>query len=278
MMHRRIAVFFLVLAGFAEGWAQHSGLTWFPERAGFTPPMASAEEARLGLTQHLGESPLLLQIGGSPDVLSIPLGSDSVRWGADFVVLALSHEFKGVLFKIAAADGIFGMHVSWRMSERWNFRFRAMHRSAHLVDGNYDADAGRWSDGREPFNFTRNYGEITGLFEPCRGDAGPAIRLYGGLSASIWTRPRTINAVGGSFGAEIRPSPASGLYLAWSLSVAGIPAAAGTNSVECGYRIGSPAGRGARLFLSYRSGPDVMGAFYDLRKQYAGVGLAFDGL
>jgi len=239
--------------------------------------MASTEEARLGLTQHLGESPLLLQIGGSPDVLTIPIGSDSVRWGADFIVLALSHEFKGVLFKIAAADGIFGMHFSWRMSERWNFRFRAMHRSAHLVDGNYDAETSRWNEGRLPFNFTRNYGELTALCEPGGSDASPAIRLYGGVSVSIWTRPRAINAVGGSCGVELRPSATSDWYLAWNLAVAGIPATAGTNSVECGYRIGSRQGRGARLFLSYRSGPDVMGAFYDLRKEYAGVGLAFDG-
>jgi hypothetical protein len=256
--------------------AQNRPVTWFPDHIAFRPLLASPEEARLGLQQHLDESPLLLQIGGSPDVVTIPLGTDSLRWGPDFIVLGLSREFRGVLFKIAAADGLFGMHFSWRLSDQWNFRFRAMHRSAHLVDGNYDAEAGLWSDGRTPFNFTRNYGEIAAAFEPWDPGRSPVLRIYGGVSVSIWTRPRSINAVGGMFGVECRPSSASGWYLAWHLTVAGIPRAAGTNSLEGGYRVGSWEGRGARVFLGFLDGPDVMGAFYDVRRTYATAGLSFD--
>jgi hypothetical protein len=40
--------------------------------------------------------------------------------------------------------------------------------------------------------------------------------------------------------------------------------------------MGSWEGRGARLFLGFLSGPDVMGAFYDLRRTYATAGLSFD--
>jgi hypothetical protein len=256
--------------------AQEQAVFWFPDHVAFRPFLASPEEARLGLMQHLGESPLLLQIGGSPDVAAIPLGNDTLRWGPDFIVLGLSREFKGVLFKIAAADGIFGMHFTWRLDERWNLRFRAMHRSAHLVDGSFDGDRRDWDNGREPFNYTRNYGEIHASFEPSPSAGGAAFRFYAGVSGSVWTRPRSIRALGGLLGAELRSSPESGWYAAYHLTVAAIPHIAGTNSVEGGIRFGSWRGRGVRVFLSVLNGPDVMGAFYDLRTTYAGLGAAFD--
>jgi hypothetical protein len=256
--------------------AQDRHPVWFPERLAFQPFLASPEEGVLGLQQHLDASPLLLQIGGSPDIVGFPLGNDTLRWGPDFVVLGLSHEFKGVLFKIAAADGIFGMHFTYRVSDHVNLRFRAMHRSAHLVDGNYDTGLRQWNDGREPFNYTRNYGEVHAAYD-IGGSATnpPAFRLYGGLSVSIWTRPREIHPLAGLVGLEVHPSDA-GWYGAWHCSIAGIPRVAGTNIVQVGYRAGSWTGRGVRVFLSYISGPDVMGAFYNVRRSYATGGAVMD--
>ena len=246
----------------------------FPDHLLFRPLYAHHEEARLGLLQELGSARTTLGIGGTLDAVARISGTDTLTWGPDFYVYALSNEIRGVLFKIGAADGFFGMHFSFAGGSRWSFRFRAMHQSAHQVDGNYDPDTGVWLGGVTPFNFTRNYGEIHAAYETPPGSL--RLRFYSGISASVWNRPRAIRPVATSHGVECVLPGAPLFYAAWDLTMTGIPSYVASNNVEAGMKLGRPDGRGVRIYVDYFIGLDTFGAFYDTRKEYLGAGFTFD--
>jgi hypothetical protein len=264
----------LLLLSTSHAASQSPAYSYFADHLLFRPLLAHHEEARLGLQQELGSARMTLGIGGTLDAIMRISGSDTLSWGPDFYAYALSNEIRGVLFKIGAADGFFGMHLSFAGGSGWSFRFRAMHQSAHQVDGNYDPDTGAWIGGRAPFNFTRNYGEIHAAYDaplaPFR------LRLYAGVSASVWNRPRALRPVTTSGGAEVILPGTPLLYAAWDLTITGIPSYVASNNVEAGVKLGRADGRGVRIYVSYFNGLDTFGAFFDTRKEYAGAGFTFD--
>jgi hypothetical protein len=252
----------------------NTSFTTFPEHLLFRPFLANQGEPRLGLAQQLGSSRLNIAIGSAPDILQFSAWGDTLRWGPDLYAYALSRTFEGVLFKIAAADGYFGMHLTLGGNEGWGVRFRAIHHSAHLVDGSYDTGTKNWSEGREPFNYTRNFGQVDVAWE------GPAgfmhLRAYTGIACDVWVRPKAIHPLSTVHGLEIRSPSFPAVYLAYSLLVMRVGAISGSNTVEGGVRLGSWNGGGARIFLTYFCGPDPLGAFYDIRREYVAAGFAFD--
>lgn len=265
---------FLIVCLPARAQTDSSHSPFFPERLAVPPFVANNEEARLGFVQELGSSRLKIGIGASLDVVEFASAGDTIRWGADLCAYALSNTFSGVLFKIAAADGLFGMHATYTNGSAWSFRFRAIHLSGHLVDGNYSAEAKAWYGGREPFNFTRNYGELVAAFSG--SIQRTSIRVYTGVSYAVWVRPTAIRPLSTVHGVEVRFPGSPAAYVAYNLTMLGIPAFAGSNTIEAGVKLGSREGRGVRLFLSYYAGLETFGAFYNERREYVGAGFGFD--
>ncbi len=239
------------------------------------PPFVSNhEETRLGLEQELGSSRLRIGIGGSLDLLEFTSASDTIRIGADLCAYALSSTISGVLFKIAAADGLFAMHLTYTNGSPWSFRFRAIHLSGHMVDGNYNTAARAWYDGREPFNFTRNYGELVAARSGFLGSS--TYRAYTGVSYAIWVRPTAIRTVSSLHGIEMRFPGNPAVYVAYNLTLLGIPAVVGSNTIEAGVKLGAWGGRGVRLYIRYYAGLETFGAFYNERREFIGAGFGFD--
>jgi hypothetical protein len=264
----------LLLVCTSHAASQPPAYTFFPEHLLFRPLFAHHEETRLGLLQELGSTRMALGVGGTLDAVVRVSGSDTLSWGPDLSVYALSNEIRGVLFKIGAADGYFGMHLSFTSGSRWSFRFRAMHQSAHQVDGNYDPDTGAWIGERAPFNFTRNYGEIDAAYD---APLPPfCLRLYAGVSASVWNRPRALRPVTTCNGAELILPGTPLLYAAWDITITGIPSYVASNTVEAGVKLGRAEGRGVRIYVNYFNGLDTFGAFYDARKECVSAGFTFD--
>ena len=135
---------------------ESSRFSFFPTNTQFPPLFANHEEPRMGLQQDIGSSNMTVAVGNITDIVQYAHAGDTVRWGADFFVYALSDDYRGYRLKIAAADGFFGMHITYNNNSPWSFRFRALHYSAHLVDGHYDSDNLTWKDGLIPFPFSRN--------------------------------------------------------------------------------------------------------------------------
>ncbi len=276
-MNRRMLVAALALSvapGTLHAQPGTSHWTFFPRDLQFTPLIANHEEARLGLQQELGSTLLTVGIGNTVDLVQYASGDDTLRAGGDFYAYALANSFRDIRLKIDAADGFFGMHMTWKNSSPWSIRFRALHLSAHLVDGHYDPVLKAWKDGREPIPFSRNYGEIVGARETATGAV--TSRLYAGLSFAVYNNPHDIRRWAALGGAEVSTGSTVPFYLACNLSLLGVPTYNLSATVEAGAKFGEWKGRGIRLYLLYYNGLDFYGQYYKDRKEFAGIGFAID--
>lgn len=256
------------------GQTDSSRFSFFPREILFQPFLANHEEPRVGMMQDFGSTRLTIGIGNVLDLVQYAVDGDTIRWGADLFTYSLSNTFKDFRLKIDAADGFFGIHCTYTNGSPWSFRFRAIHFSAHFVDGHYDPDAKVWRDGRDPFPFSRNIGEFAAAYS---GNLeGLPLRVYAGASYGVFVKPMDIRRWAGILGAEIRTVGKVPIYFAYNFSLLGVPAYNGCNSIEAGLKLGSWAGRGARLFIVYYNGLDTFGEYYKDRRETFGVGFAFD--
>jgi hypothetical protein len=261
-------------------------LTLLPGKVLFTPLVASAQEPRTGLRKEIGSSRMKLDIGTTMDLLQVTTSNTHVlRMGIDFFTYALSLSNNGLRLQIAAVDGFFGGHITWSPSEEitgMQLRLRLLHLSAHLIDGSYDTDTGRWKDNRLPIPYTRDFGELIAAY---RGQSRSIhFRVYAGFSYATLVRPSAIERFGLLAGLEGHSTDYPGLllgtpstiYMAYHFLLSGAPAYTPHHSVEAGIKIGPWASHGVRIYLSYDQGPEVFSQFYDLRRTAWGLGFAFD--
>jgi hypothetical protein len=281
----RTAARFAVLAGLATLFnlfvcplataAPDSSKTeWFPASTLFPPLFANHEEPRMGIQQEIGKSRMKVGIGNALDVLEYRRGNDTVRASVLFFAYALANDYRGYRLKIDAADGFFGLGFSYHTNSPLSFRFRILHLSAHLVDGHYNDELQMWRDGRMPFPFSRNYGDLTAAYAGALGQY--PTRLYVGLSYAPIVKPQEIRKWTTFVGCELRTPGSTHEYIAYHFTLMGTPTVIGSNSLEAGVKFGEWQHRGARLFLTYQNGWDNFGEYYNLRHEAVALGFAFD--
>jgi hypothetical protein len=66
------------------------------------------------------------------------------------------------------------------------------------------------------------------------------------------------------------------MFAAYNLSLDGIPSYVGTTTLMAGFKFGEWSGQGVRILVSYRSGLEPFGQYFDVRRQYWSLGLLFD--
>lgn len=266
-----------------------SQFTFLPGRLLTAPLRASLQEPRVGLCKDTRTSRLKVDIGASVDMLEFRATADStdiIRLGIDFFTYALSTNSEGLRLQIDAVDGFFGGHVTYvstlETSSRFTLRLRLLHLSAHFLDGHFNNSTQSWKDGRAPIPFTRDFGELLGMYD-FRGSLVSG-RVYGGFSYATLIRPTEIKRIEGHGGVELHtPELASSvfgrpfnLYIAYNMTLRGIPSYVATHHTELGMKFGEWSSTGLRIFLSYYNGLDVFSQYYDLRREDFGVGVAFD--
>jgi hypothetical protein len=270
--------------------AQPSGrVTFLPGELATPPLTASYQEPRVGLRKEFATSRLKVDIGASVDVLEYEPNCDSterIRAGIDFFTYALSTNSEGLRLQIDAVDGYFGGHITYRNEltalSRLTLRLRLLHISAHFLDGHFDKSAQTWKDNRQPIPFTRDFGELVGMYADMI--APVHVQVYAGFSYATLIRPTTIKRVemlGGielytpDIVAQVFDKPCN-LYLAQHFFLRGIPNYVGTGNTEFGIKLGEWARTGLRIYLSYYNGLDVFSQYYDVRRESWGIGFAFD--
>jgi hypothetical protein len=249
--------------------------------------LAHPQEPRVGVRKEAGNSQLKLDIGATMDVVAFSLDSGRIAFaaGVDFFTYALTTSNEGLRLQVDAVDGFFGGHVSVAFpgeNATFQLRLRLMHLSAHMVDGHYDPQGEGWKDGREPLPFTRDFGELAAAVRTAL--AAIPFRIYSGFSYATLIRPSEIKRFSMLFGLEVFSETLLPdlmdkdvtLYVASHLTLAGIPAYAGTTNIETGIKFGPMYGRGVRLYAGYTSGPEIFSQYYDLRTTVWGVGFSFD--
>ena len=267
--------------------APASGTTFLPGGTLFPPLRANYQEPRVGVRKEAGTSRLKLDIGSSIDLLECRTGSPAgrLRIGADFFTYALTTSAEGLRLQVDAVDGFFGGHIVYAApgeDGHLALRLRLLHVSGHLIDGHWDHTRMEWIDNKMPIPYTRDFGELTGLYTwPGRI---VALDAYSGLSYATLVRPDNLARYGTLHGFELRstgllPSFAGrpmSLYIADNLAVTGIPVYYGTNNLEFGVKFGEWDGTGIRFYGSYYHGLEVFSQYYYVRTDQWGLGFAFD--
>jgi hypothetical protein len=228
----------------------------------------------MGIQQEIGSSGMKVAIGNAIEMFEYRNGTDTIRLSVLFFAYALANDYRGFRLKIDAADGFFGFGFSYNSQKPLSFRFRALHLSAHLVDGHYNDEAEEWRDGKTPFPFSRNYAEIVAAYTS--NIQNLPLRLYAGVSYAAIVKPKTIRRWAALAGWELHSGQGTHAYLAHHFSLLGTPVYIGSNTIEAGVKFGNWQNRGARLFMVYQNGWNNFGEYYNERREFFGVGFAFD--
>lgn len=151
-------------------------------------------ESGLGL-DYIPESQVLhIKIGASPDFFEVKYADWKFIASPFFLARARAINYKQYRLQIDCADGHFGgiLHAVKNFENfTLNMQFRALHWSAHFVDGNYDLAMGKWIT-RNPLPYARDYGEIFVGANHYYRSLKLNFFLYSGLSNSILKRPAVL--------------------------------------------------------------------------------------
>lgn len=262
--------------------------TFLPGSLLVKPLVANYQEPRVGVRKEIGTSHLKLDIGSTLDVVEYTISaaqSKRVRAGIDFFTYALSTSAQGNRLQIDAVDGYFGGHVAYQSitdDATFSLRLRLLHLSAHFLDGHFDNTTATWKNGIAPIAFTKDFGELVGVYGIQIG--GASVDFYSGFSYATLVRPTDIKRFGTIHGIELHstgwPGTAFGkpcaLFIADNLSLVGIPSYVGTNNLEFGVKFGEWTGNGVRLYGSYYSGLTIFSQYYNIRENRWGLGFSFD--
>jgi hypothetical protein len=257
--------------------------------AALLPPFpASPEEPRTGIRKEIGSSRMTLSIGGQLDLVEWRPGGDPgmrIRAGAQLFMYALTTSYQGLRLQLDAADGYFGGYLVCQQrgpASALTLRFRIMHLSSHMLDGNYDLNTGEWKDGREPVPLSRDFGELVGAYSWL--GTNWEVMVYSGFSYATLVRPSELMAWNTLLGVVAHTSvwpervfgKTASVYLSDHYSLAGLNSLQGTNILEAGLKMGMWEGSGVKVYVSYHSGLEVFHQYFDLQRYDWGLGIAFD--
>jgi hypothetical protein len=269
---RLAVVGYLILAATAQTSGQ--GFSWFPDSSLFLPLLVNHEEPRMSLEQEIGSSRLNVGIGSTLELFQTSTGIGVLQVGGDFFAYALANDYQGFRLKIDAVDGYFGLHGNLQAGRDWSFRFRAMHLSAHFVDGHYNPDSEEWRDGIEPIPFSRNFGELVAAWSA--GETPVRWRIYAGVSCAVVVKPNDIQPWAGLAGVECMAAGSPYVYAAVQMYLMGVPTYVATNSLEAGVRFGRWSGTGVRFALKYQNGLEYYGQYYNRRREFVSIAAIFE--
>ena len=228
-----------------------------------------------------------VDIGNTIDVFGFHMPEKGIKLsaGIDFFAYAFTTGAQGLRLQIDAIDGFFGGNLSFsKQTERNKIqaRLHILHHSAHLVDGHYNLNTNSWIDNREPIPFTKDFGElvIAHVVSQPIGD----LRYYGGISYATLVRPADLKRFEYLGGIEIyfphiidsAFNNPTNIYLAYNLSVTGLPEYVGSNQIQVGLKFGKWYSKGPSIYLAYYNGNHMFGEYYDKRLRTVGLGFTVD--
>lgn len=269
-----------------EGITPEGHFTFLPGPPLMLPLIAADAEPRVGIRKEIGSSRLNLDIGATYDLAEYaPSQGTAIRLGVDFFTYALTSTYSGRRLQVDAVDGFFGGHLLYRSAEpdaKFVVRLRGLHRSAHFVDGHYDNSLNQWRNERVPLPFTKDFADLLLAYTWNQFEA--PLTVYSGLGYTTLVRPVEIDRFSMSLGAEVSSGTMMGsvfskpfaLFASYNLSLDGIPGRVMTSAVLAGLKFGEWQGQGVRLVVGYRSGLEMYGEYFDVRRDYWSLGILFD--
>ncbi|MBN2570786.1 MAG: hypothetical protein JXA68_01550, partial [Ignavibacteriales bacterium] len=152
------------------------------------------------------------------------------------------------------------------------------HNSAHLVDGHWDRTTQKWIDNKDPIPWAQDFSELT-FAQEFYTNFG-LLKYYNAAAYCNLIRPKEIKRWFFNLGFELNFNSLIGnifdqrinLFVAYNLSLNGLPKYMGSNNFLTGIKFGDYFGKGIILYLSYFSGNDVISEYYFERVNKFGLG------
>jgi len=279
-------ILIILLMAIGKNSAQNLDYEFLPSGLNFMPLKANIQEARLGILYFPENGHLKVDIGNSIDLFALDFDSLSrLTFGIEFMAYASSTNFQGRRLQIDAFDGMFGGNAAYRRSlENSNFlmRFRIIHNSAHLVDGNYDNNNDEWKGGLNPIPYTQDYGELTAAHELLLKFGN--LKYYGSVTYATLTRPSNLEKWSFNAGIEVKFNKIINsilrkevnLFIASQLILAGKPDYNLSSNNLLGIKFGRWHGKGIVFYLSYFNGSNQFNEYYYQRVSQFGIGFFID--
>ncbi len=250
----------------------------FPSDLNIQPFTANFLEPKAGFLISLDKNQLRLDISTSHDILQWHNDNKTFSIGADlftFTRLRSTDDFK---FPVETIDYLFGFNGGYKNKlndeNELGFRLRISHISAHLVDGQFNAQSQQWRENRQPFVFSKEFIE---LFPYYRFNS---FRTYAGITYIFHVIPKEIKKVNLQLGFDYF---ATGIgndfltpFLAFDFKLIGISKYSGNNIISAGVKFGKWDQRGLSLYYSYFSGKSIHGEYFDLNENYSALGFNFE--
>ena len=262
---------------------------FLPDGLNFLPLRANSQEAKIGVLYYPENANLKVDIGNTMDLLSFqfPGSQSKLNFGIEFMAYASVIGYEQLRLQIDAVDGFFGGNATYTQpfdDNLLSFRFRFIHNSAHLVDGNfwvhpYPRD---WTKPEGPIPFTRDFAELVAANNIHLQNYD--LRYYGGAAFSLRIRPSTLKRFSALAGFEIHSDKIIGklfdkpvnIFLAHNINYAGLPDYTFTNQSQFGIKFGNWESKGILFYFSFYSGNNMFSEYFDEKIDKVAFGFAVD--
>ncbi len=256
-------------------------ITLFPKGRIFQELSSNQEEARIGLWRFLTNAKMKVEMGGSSDLISFQNENQKIAFGIDFFAYGNVIGANGLHLQIDAIDGFFGGHISY-VEEKFEIRFRGLHHSAHLVDGNWWITEFPRDWKKKPIPFTTDFGEI--VFAKKSVWESFVNRPYIGIAQSFFNRPNDLKKFSFFMGDEIYSNKVFpkvqnkdlNLFASYHLSFLGVPKYVAQNNFKVGSKLGNWNDNGINFFLIFFTGRYFFGQYYNENIKTIGLGFNVD--
>ncbi|MBX2975019.1 MAG: DUF1207 domain-containing protein [Ignavibacteriaceae bacterium] len=280
-----LLVLFLILS--TVGYSQTT-FEFLPDGISFLPLRANKQEAKIGVLYYPDNANLKVDIGNNMDLLGFQFDKEKkLTFGIEFMAYANVIGYEQLRLQIDAIDGFFGGNAIYQINYDKNqlaFRFRFIHNSAHLVDGNWwiHKYPRNWTKPGGPIPYTRDFAEL--MVANSFNLKNYHTRVYSGFAYSFRVRPSELKRPGFSSGFEIHNSELISslfekptiLFIANHFTLEGVPKYSGTNHLQGGIKFGELNSKGIIFYLSYFSGNNLFSEYYSEKLKKFGIGFTVD--
>ncbi len=282
-------IFIFLLVEFSPDVFSQTKFEFLPDGLNFLPLRANNQEAKIGVLYYPENANLKVDIGNTMDLLSFqfPESQSKLNFGIEFMAFASVIGYQQLRLQIDAVDGFFGGNATYSQhynEDLFSLRFRFIHNSAHLVDGNfwvhpYPRD---WTKPGGPIPFTRDFAELVAANNIHLQNYD--LRYYVGAAFSLRIRPSTLKRFSALAGFEIHSDKIIGklfdkpvnIFLAHNINYAGLPDYSFTNQSQFGIKFGNWESKGILFYFSIYSGNNMFSEYFDEKIDKVAFGFSVD--
>jgi hypothetical protein len=262
-----------------ESHKHKSKIQFLPSEELFRPIRASIFESRIGVSKNLNDKYLKLDIGYSPDIVSLKTKRNTYSAGVEFFTFSNLRSEDNFKFPVDAIDYYFGLKFSYLRPLKKNMslsgRLRIAHISSHFEDGHkYE----RTDTIFTPIVYSREFLDLSGILDT-RINKRISLRNQFSINLLFHSIPDDFAKVYFQYGFEVNLKITRILSVYFSNELRYVEIKNNWNlniNIETGIKIGKLNSRGVNIFFNYYDGQDYKGQYYDKYLNIKSLGFSID--